>query len=186
MMGGRVEFPTWEIEKFCCPPLKASLVRTVVVVKYSREKGSVRKGFPFQVMLNSLDWLIGSFSTSAKCMYTWNWVLILSCGGFHQISKVVIYFGTAAELMTMDGGLMFIHCKRGGYLCPRTVIIGRPEAIINVIFIPEYTISSEFNQSEHFKLSEFITKEKTDLYVTLVIVPASYRPKSAKDPIWVG
>lgn len=82
------------------------------------------------------------------------------------------------------GSLIFrFNGKRGGYLCPCTVIIGIPEAIINVIFIPEYKISSEFIQSEHFKLNEFITKEKTDLYVTLVIVPASYCVKSAKDPI---
>lgn len=67
MIGGSVEFPVLRIEKTYFPPVKAVVLYTVSVNKYLGERGPYQSS-PFIVMLNDLDSLALSFTTSAKCM----------------------------------------------------------------------------------------------------------------------
>ena len=68
MIGGSVEFPVLRIEKTHFPHVKAVGPYTVSVNKYLGERGSSFQSSPFIVMLNDLDSLALSFTTSAKCM----------------------------------------------------------------------------------------------------------------------
>ena len=67
MIGGSVEFPVLKIEKTYFLPVKDFVLYTVSVNKYIGERGPYHSS-PFIVMLNDLDSLALSFTTSAKCM----------------------------------------------------------------------------------------------------------------------
>ena len=67
MIGGSVEFPVLRIEKTYFPPVKGAVLYTVSVNKYLGERGPYQSS-PFIVMLNDLDSMALSLTTSAKCM----------------------------------------------------------------------------------------------------------------------
>ena len=67
MIGGSVEFPVLRIEKTYFLPVKGAVLYTVSINKYLGERGPYQS-FPFIVILNDLDSLALSFTTSAKCM----------------------------------------------------------------------------------------------------------------------
>ena len=67
MIGGSVEFPVLRIEKTHFPHVKAVGPYTVSVNKYLGERGPYQSS-PFIVMLNDLDSMALSLTTSAKCM----------------------------------------------------------------------------------------------------------------------